>query len=226
MRSRCRDTGKSIERMVEFDVSIRSEMRRSEQYNLHWPDVEFDRKIMRLHMTKNGKPRNAFIIEDVKKSLRRLKDLNVRQRAGEDKSDDLVFSKSENKKWWAVALEDAGMWHDNRHTFCSRLVQAGAPQDCPGSGRSCLYSVYDEICPLRPHPGRGRNGGPQLGELDDRLDLCGCGQPYEFRVGEKISRTEDRATIEERQYLLLSLSNVTVPQFKMAPYSSFQSLFR
>jgi site-specific recombinase XerD len=57
----------AIERMIEFDVSIRSGMRRSEQYNLRWPDVEFDRKIMRLRMTKNGKPRNAFIIEDVKK---------------------------------------------------------------------------------------------------------------------------------------------------------------
>jgi site-specific recombinase XerD len=119
----------AIERMIEFDVSIRSGMRRSEQYNLRWPDVEFDRKIMRLRMTKNGKPRNAFIIEDVKKSLLRLKDLDVRQRAGRDKGDDLVFSKSDNKKWWAAALEDTGIenyrWHDNRHTFCSRLVQAG-----------------------------------------------------------------------------------------------------
>ena len=119
----------AIERMIEFDVSIRSGMRRSEQYNLRWPDVEFDRKIMRLRMTKNGKPRNAFIIEDVKRSLLRLKDLDVHQRAGKDKSDDLVFSKSENKKWWAAALDDAGIenyrWHDNRHTFCSRLVQAG-----------------------------------------------------------------------------------------------------
>jgi len=119
----------AIERMIEFDVSIRSGMRRSEQYNLRWPDVEFDRKIMRLRMTKNGKPRNAFIIEDVKKSLLKLRDLNVNQRAGKDKTDDLVFSKAENKKWWAAALEDAGIedyrWHDNRHTFCSRLVKAG-----------------------------------------------------------------------------------------------------
>ena len=98
----------AIERMIEFDVSIRSGMRRSEQHNLRWPDVEFDRKIMRLRMTKNGKPRNAFIIEDVRKSLLRLKDLDVRQRAGRDKGGDLVFSKSDNKKWWAAALKDQG----------------------------------------------------------------------------------------------------------------------
>jgi hypothetical protein len=53
---------------------------------------------MRLRMTQTGKPRNAFIIEDVKKSLLKLKDLDVHQRAGKDESDDLVFSKSENKK--------------------------------------------------------------------------------------------------------------------------------
>jgi site-specific recombinase XerD len=119
----------AIHRMIEFDVSIRSGMRRSEQYNLRWPDVEFERRIMRLRMTKNGKPRNAFIIEDVKKALLRLKELDVHRRVGKDKGDDLVFSKSENKKWWAAALADAGIesyrWHDNRHTFCSRLVQAG-----------------------------------------------------------------------------------------------------
>ena len=119
----------AIHRMMEFDVSIRSGMRRSEQYNLRWPDVDFDRRIMRLRMTKTGKARNAFIIEDVKKALLILKDLDVHRRAGKTSGDDLVFSKSDNKKWWAAALEDAGIenyrWHDNRHTFCSRLVQAG-----------------------------------------------------------------------------------------------------
>src|SRR6202008_3709337 len=65
-------TRRRVERIIEFDVSIRSGMRRSEEYNLRWPDVECDRKIMRLRMTKNGKRRNAFIIEDVKKSLLRL----------------------------------------------------------------------------------------------------------------------------------------------------------
>jgi integrase len=115
--------------MIEFDVSIRSGMRRSEQYNLRWPDVDFERRIMRLRMTKNGKPRNAFIIEDVRKALLTLKDMDVHRRPGKDKGDDLVFAKTENKKWWAAALADAGIesyrWHDNRHTFCSRLVQAG-----------------------------------------------------------------------------------------------------
>ncbi|MBB5330583.1 tyrosine-type recombinase/integrase [Tunturiibacter gelidoferens] len=119
----------ALHRMIEFDVSIRSGLRRSEQFNLRWPDVDFSRRIMRLFMTKNWKPRNAFIIEDVKKALLTLKELDVHRRAGKDDSDDFVFSKSDNKKWWAAALAEAGItnyrWHDNRHTFCSRLVQAG-----------------------------------------------------------------------------------------------------
>jgi len=119
----------AIHRGIEFDVSIRSGMRRSEQYNLRWPDVDFERRIIRLRMTKNGKPRKAFMIEDVKKALLTLKDLDVHRRPGKDKGDDLVFAKSENKKWWAAALDSAEIknyrWHDNRHTFCSRLVQAG-----------------------------------------------------------------------------------------------------
>lgn len=119
----------AIHRKIEFEVSILSGMRRSEQYNLRWVDVDFDRLIMRLRMTKNGKPRNAFIIEDVRKALLALKDLDVHRRASKEKSDGLVFSKTENKKWWAAALAEAGItsyrWHDNRHTFCSRLVQRG-----------------------------------------------------------------------------------------------------
>jgi len=96
-----------------------------------------------------------------------LKDLDVHQRAGKDKSDDLVFSKAENKKWWAAALEDAGIenyrWHDNRHTFCSRLVQAGVHLKIvqEAAGHASIASTM----PLRPQPGCGRDGGAQLGEF-------------------------------------------------------------
>jgi hypothetical protein len=59
---------------------------------------KYHRRIMRLRMTKNGKPRNAFIIEDVKNALLTLKKMDVHHRAGKDESNDLVFSKSDNKK--------------------------------------------------------------------------------------------------------------------------------
>jgi len=124
----------AIHRLLEFEVSLKSGMRRSEQYNLRWGDVDFDRRIMRLQKTKNGRPRNAFIIEDVEAALKQLRELDLerRDRSGTQPNrspEDVVFAKADNKKWWQAALDAAKIknyrWHDNRHTFCSRLVQAG-----------------------------------------------------------------------------------------------------
>jgi site-specific recombinase XerD len=124
----------AIHRLLEFEVSLKSGMRRSEQYNLQWGDVDFERRIMRLRKTKNGKPRNAFMIDDVAEALKHLRDLDLerRDRSGDlpnNSPKDVVFAKADNKKWWQAALEEAKIenyrWHDNRHTFCSRLVQAG-----------------------------------------------------------------------------------------------------
>jgi site-specific recombinase XerD len=124
----------AIHRLLEFEVSLKSGMRRSEQYNLRWGDVDFERRIMRLTKTKNGKPRNAYMIDDVEAALKQLHDLDLERR---DRSSsqpnnspkDVVFAKADNKKWWQAVLGEAKIksyrWHDNRHTFCSRLVQAG-----------------------------------------------------------------------------------------------------
>jgi hypothetical protein len=119
-------TGNGIERFLSLDEerSLRAVFTRNIEARdpKKHPDLRKQaiERIIRLRVTKNGKPRNAFIIEDVKRALLRLKDLDVHQRAGKDKNDELVFSKSENKKWWVAALEDAGIenyrWHDNRHT--------------------------------------------------------------------------------------------------------------
>jgi site-specific recombinase XerD len=124
----------AIHRLLEFEVSLKSGMRRSEQYNLRWGDIDFERRIMRLRKTKNGKPRNAYMIDDVVAALKQLQELDLERRdrsaSQPNKSpQDVVFAKADNKKWWQVALNAAKVknyrWHDNRHTFCSRLVQAG-----------------------------------------------------------------------------------------------------
>ncbi|HTD54994.1 MAG TPA: site-specific integrase [Silvibacterium sp.] len=124
----------AIHRLLEFEVSLKSGMRRAEQYNLRWGDVDFDRRIMRLRNTKNGRPRNAFIIDDVAAALKQVRDLDLerRDRSREQPNPspkDVVFAKADNKKWWKATLDEAKIknyrWHDNRHTFCSRLVQAG-----------------------------------------------------------------------------------------------------
>jgi site-specific recombinase XerD len=44
------------------------------------------------------------------------------------KKHDRVFPQSP-RKWWEAAISKAGIqdyrWHDNRHTFCSRLAMRG-----------------------------------------------------------------------------------------------------
>lgn len=92
------------------------------------------RKIIRLRVTENGKARNALIIDDVAAALKQLKEMDIERRGlsaqkPNTSPTDTVFAKSENKKCWAAVLKAARIknyrWHDNRHTFCSWLVQAG-----------------------------------------------------------------------------------------------------
>jgi site-specific recombinase XerD len=66
-----------------------------------------------------------------------------------------VFSKVENKKWWLAALDEAKIknyrWHDNRHSFCSRLVQAGVHlkvvQDAAGHQSNASTMRYAHFAP-------------------------------------------------------------------------------
>ena len=74
------------------------------------------------------------MIDDVVSAFRQLKKLSLerKDRAIDRPNaapDDVVFGIGDNKKWWESALKDAKIkafrWHDLRHTFCSRLAQAG-----------------------------------------------------------------------------------------------------
>jgi len=87
-------------------------MRRNEQYTLVWSDVDFEQKVMRLRKTKNGKPRDAYIIRDEARALKQIKMLSLERR---DRSrtqpnrapKNTVFAKAENKKWWNAVLNRA-----------------------------------------------------------------------------------------------------------------------
>lgn len=84
-----------------------------------------------LKDTKNGESRIVEVTDAVESILRRLQKLNLPRRPATkyDTPTDAVFAIGDNKKWWAQALKDANIknlrWHDLRHTFCSRLAQAG-----------------------------------------------------------------------------------------------------
>jgi integrase len=124
-----------LHRIYEFDVAIGTGMRKGEQYSLTWPDVNFQRREITARDTKNGDTRIIPIIDDVYDALKALKALGLaRKRRSKDKPNesptDAVFAIGDNKKWWAGTLKAAKIrdyrWHDNRHSFCSRLAQSGA----------------------------------------------------------------------------------------------------
>jgi|SRR6187402_480437 len=123
-----------MHRIYELDIALGTGMRKGEQYGLRWEDIDFDRRVITLKDTKNGSSRTVPMIEDVYRAFRELKKLALERK---DRSvdrpnrapDDVVFGIGDNKKWWEAALKDAKIksfrWHDLRHTFCSRLAQAG-----------------------------------------------------------------------------------------------------
>ncbi|MBB5345717.1 tyrosine-type recombinase/integrase [Tunturibacter empetritectus] len=125
-----------IHRLCEFEITLMTGMRKTEQYSLTWgPDVNFETKELTLRETKNGTWRTVQILPTVEKALMTLKVIPLeRKRRSKDKPNESpansVFGIADSKKWWASVLHRARVtnfhWHDNRHTFCSRLAQKGA----------------------------------------------------------------------------------------------------
>jgi integrase len=124
-----------LHRIYELDVAIGTGMRKGEQYNLTWPDINFEQGELIARDTKNGTDRTVIMIDHVVEAFKGLQALSLsrkdrsKDRPNESPSD-VVFSIGDNKKWWESATLRAKIdnfrWHDLRHTFCSRLAQSGA----------------------------------------------------------------------------------------------------
>ena len=121
-------------RIYELDIALGTGMRKGEQYGLRWRDVDLKQKIITLRDTKNKSDRTVPMINDVVKAFKELRKLSLERKdraidRPNSAPDDVVFAIGDNKKWWEAALKDAKIkdlrWHDLRHTFCSRLAQAG-----------------------------------------------------------------------------------------------------
>lgn len=120
--------------LCEFVVSLQTGMRRGEQYGLTWDEIDFKSKQIHVKESKNGTERYIPMLPEVVQSFKTLKSLGLERkdrREGEPNQspEGCCFALADPKKWWAAVLKEARVksyrWHDNRHTFCSRLVQAG-----------------------------------------------------------------------------------------------------
>jgi site-specific recombinase XerD len=137
------------EKMCELDVALGTGMRLTEQYGkrLTWKQVRFEREEIELRKTKNGKgriiPMNASVLAAMK---------TRRSHVPHAKPEEPVFPK-QPRSWWddvrKIAKVDDYRWHDNRHTFCSRLAMRGvnliAIRDLAGHKTLAITARYAHL---------------------------------------------------------------------------------
>jgi integrase len=111
-------------------VALHTGLRRSEEFQLRWEDVDFANGILTLPRSKHGSARcvpiNGTARDIVRSRPSRLKGAYVFPSAtGATPLDACNFV----RRIFVPALRRAGIegfrWHDLRHTFASRLVMAG-----------------------------------------------------------------------------------------------------
>jgi integrase len=111
-------------------VAIHTGLRRSEQFQLRWEDIDFATGIVTIPRSKHGGLRRVRMNDTVRELLRvrpsRLKSPYVfPSSTGESALDACDFV----RRVFVPALRKAAIeglrWHDLRHTFASRLVMAG-----------------------------------------------------------------------------------------------------
>jgi len=110
-------------------VALHTGLRKSEQLNLRWSDVDFKRKLLTVRESKSGEPRhipmNQVVIEALQSLPRMLHNpfLFCGRQAGQPLRNGIKHSD------WEKYLKRAGIqdfhWHDLQHTFASRLVMRG-----------------------------------------------------------------------------------------------------
>src|SRR6202007_2491949 len=61
------------EREAEFDLALHTGMRWSEQYNLYWRDVDFERKLITIPLAKSGKREHIPLSRSALTALAKLR---------------------------------------------------------------------------------------------------------------------------------------------------------
>jgi len=126
------------EHLPELTISLGTGMRLSEQYSLTWEQIDFARKEINLEQTKNGSARTIPMNSDVRRAFEILQEMDKSESVIDNPESEIdkpasqsrrVFPLHSPRYWFATALAEAKIaryrWHDNRHTFCSRLAMRG-----------------------------------------------------------------------------------------------------
>jgi integrase len=115
-------------------LALETAMRRSELINLCWEDIDLNSRILSIHKTKNGIPRQIPLSDKAIKILRCLVDDRVTNGEQSENSSGPVFNLSATaiSHRFARLREKAGIRdlriHDLRHESISRLFELGLNQ--------------------------------------------------------------------------------------------------
>jgi integrase len=112
-----------------FVFALHTGLRKSEQFTLIWPDIDLDRRVIIVPHPKNDRSREVTMSDTC---LGLLRDLHKRRpdegrvfRSDRYKKQPIT----DIKKAFDAAVKEARIdeftWHCLRHTFITRLVQAG-----------------------------------------------------------------------------------------------------
>ena len=116
------------EHLPAFEIALNTGMRSSEQYQLTWDCVDFERSVLTVVRSKNGEMRHIPINSAAMAAF----ELLFARSSGSGR----VFLGQptgaplrQPRYWFERAVQQAGVesftWHCLRHTFASRLVMAG-----------------------------------------------------------------------------------------------------
>jgi site-specific recombinase XerD len=141
--------------LIEFEFSIRTGARLSEQFALKWSEVDLEQKRITFLKSKHGGDRHVSLSPTIRAALKAHHKVTGKRvyvfvsQAGKP------FKRSPIRHWFDEALEAAKIpdytWHCNRHTFCSRLIMAGVglktAQELMGHKTIQMTARYAHLAP-------------------------------------------------------------------------------
>ena len=135
-------------------VAIHSGMRDGEQRSLMWNDVRSDEGVIVVRESKSGKPRRIPMNRPLREAIESIEQYPDSPYVFTNPATRKPYDRFNNTTWRRI-LGKAGIqdfrWHDLRHTFGSRLAQAGVPitaiRDLLGHSQIQVTMRYAHLAP-------------------------------------------------------------------------------